>query len=202
MRVRADEVHIGVRHDTGGALGDVTNEAQLCRTTFTCIRGVSDLFFKCGTSTGGWQRGSLTPQMSPALLPTAAPDCDTGGTKRRPMHRGEVVHSQRHRPIDLKSPRSCRRAFRRRAARPEGGTQLPSLCSPVFRQSKSNSPPIRGMDEGLRRRVGLRLRGTLRPLERQHLYARPALVNRQECASLEVLTVRFECPGDYANGAL
>ena len=61
------------------------------------------LFFKCGTSTGGWQRGSLTPQMSPALLPTAAPDCDTGGTKRRPMHPSEIAHSQGHRPIDLYS---------------------------------------------------------------------------------------------------
>ena len=46
------------------------------------------------------------------------------------------------------------------------------------------------------------LRGTLTALERQHPYARPAFVNRQQCASLEVFTVRFECPGDYAHGAL
>ena len=29
--------------------------------------------FKRGTSTGGWQRGSLTPQMPPLLSLTAAP---------------------------------------------------------------------------------------------------------------------------------
>jgi hypothetical protein len=46
----------------------------------------------------------------------------------------------------------------------------------------------------------MRLRGTLRPLERQHPDARPAFVNRQECASLDVLTMRFECPGDDAHG--
>jgi hypothetical protein len=28
--------------------------------------------FKRGTSTGGWQRGSLTPQMPPSLFLTAA----------------------------------------------------------------------------------------------------------------------------------
>ena len=49
-----------------------------------------------------------------------------------------------------------------------------------------------GWDEGLRRRVGLRLRRTLRALERQHPYAGPAFVNRQERASLDVLSVNVE----------
>jgi hypothetical protein len=57
-------------------------------------------------------------------------------------------------------------------------------------RERPNSPePVR-WDEGIRRRVGLRLRGTLRALERQHPYARPAFVNRQERASLDVLTMR------------
>jgi hypothetical protein len=71
--VPAHQVHVGVTHDTGGALGDVTDEARFCRTTATCIWGVGGPpLFNCGTSTGGWQRGSLTPQMSRSLLPTAA----------------------------------------------------------------------------------------------------------------------------------
>ena len=44
-RVPADEVYVGVTHDTGGALGDVTDEARFCRTTATSIRGVSDPLF-------------------------------------------------------------------------------------------------------------------------------------------------------------
>jgi hypothetical protein len=73
-RVLVDEVDADVTHDTGGALRDVTNEARFCRTTATGIWGVSDpRFFKRRTSTGGWQRGSLTPQMPPSLLRTTAP---------------------------------------------------------------------------------------------------------------------------------
>ena len=34
----------------------------------------------------------------------------------------------------------------------------------------------------------------------QHPDARLAFVTRQECASLGVLAVRFECPADYAHG--
>ena len=69
-----DEVHGGVAHDTGGALGDVTDEARFCRTTATCIWGVSDPpFSSAWTAIRGWQRGSLTPQMTPSLLLTAAP---------------------------------------------------------------------------------------------------------------------------------
>ena len=44
-RVPADEVHVGVTHDTGGALGDVTDDARFCRTTATSNRGVSDTHF-------------------------------------------------------------------------------------------------------------------------------------------------------------
>ncbi len=72
-RVPADEVHVGVTHDTGLALGDVTDEARFCRTTATHTSGVSDPHeSRRGTRIGGWQRGSLTPQMSPPLLCTAA----------------------------------------------------------------------------------------------------------------------------------
>jgi len=46
------------------------------------------------------------------------------------------------------------------------------------------------------------LRGALRVLEGQHPHARPAFVNRQERASLDVLTVHFECSGKDARGAV
>ena len=54
-RVSADEVHLSVTHDTGGALDGVTDGARFCRTTATCLWGVSDPpLFKRETSTGGW----------------------------------------------------------------------------------------------------------------------------------------------------
>jgi hypothetical protein len=63
----------GVMDDTGGALGGVTDEARFCRTTVTCIWGVSDpLLTEAWAVIRGWQRGSLTPQMPPSLLLTAA----------------------------------------------------------------------------------------------------------------------------------
>ena len=45
-RVPADEVHVAATYDTGGALGDVTDEARFCRTTATCIWGVSAPLFQ------------------------------------------------------------------------------------------------------------------------------------------------------------
>ena len=75
----------GIARDTRGSLGDVANRARFCRTTATPIPGVSDLHgSRPGTGFGGWQRGSLTPQMLRSLLLTAALHFDAGGTERRP----------------------------------------------------------------------------------------------------------------------
>ena len=41
-RVLADEVDARVIHETGGALRSVMDGARFCRTTATCIWGVSD----------------------------------------------------------------------------------------------------------------------------------------------------------------
>jgi hypothetical protein len=49
-------------HDISGALRSVMDEARFCRTTATCIWGVSDP-----------RKPVLTPQMPPSLLLTAAP---------------------------------------------------------------------------------------------------------------------------------
>jgi hypothetical protein len=50
--------------DSGSALNDGRDRARFCRTNATCMWGVSDPRFSGRrTSTGGWQRGSLTPRM-------------------------------------------------------------------------------------------------------------------------------------------
>jgi len=41
----------GTTSDTASALGDVTDEARFCRTTATCIRGVSDPFSHSSSQT-------------------------------------------------------------------------------------------------------------------------------------------------------
>ena len=69
-----DEVRAGLSHDTSGALGGVTDEDEVPPDD-------SDMHLGRerppktgpGTAIGGWQRGSLTPQMTPSLLLTAAP---------------------------------------------------------------------------------------------------------------------------------
>jgi hypothetical protein len=72
LAVDANEVDTA--SDTSGAFGDGRDRARFCRTIATCIWGVSDsLPTGPGTGSGGWQRGSLTPQMPAPLLPTAAP---------------------------------------------------------------------------------------------------------------------------------
>ena len=63
--VPADEVHVGVTHDTGGALGDVSDEALFCRMTATCIRGVSDPLF---SSAEPRQEGGRGGRSRPACL--------------------------------------------------------------------------------------------------------------------------------------
>jgi len=91
-------------------------------------------------------------------------------------------------------PTSCRHPCRWRAARPDGGTQLPSLCSPCLSSIEVQRSATREWFWRMRRAVVFRLREPVRA------HARPTFVNRQECASLEVLTVRFECPGDDVDG--
>jgi hypothetical protein len=62
------------RVEPRGALDGVAETARLLRTNVTRIWGVSDpLQLDHGAKKGGWQRGSLTPQMLPSLLLTAAP---------------------------------------------------------------------------------------------------------------------------------
>ena len=91
----------GIARDTRGSLGDVTDRARFCRTTATPIPGVSDPHgSRPGTGFGGWQRGSLTPQMPPLTAADSRAHCDAGGTERRPVQRSEVAHRKEHRGIN------------------------------------------------------------------------------------------------------
>ena len=84
-----------------------------------------------------------------------------------------------------------------------GGPVLPSFGSPtLFPSSRVHTWATR-KSEG--RRVTVRptgLREILGPAERQHSDARPLLVDRQERASFDVVTVSFESRDDDARSAL
>ena len=93
----ANENVTRTRVELRGALDGVTDTGWLRRTNATCIWGVSDpLPTGPGTGSGGWQRGSLTPQMRPPLLPNSCADCDTGGKQRRPIDSREVAEHKEH----------------------------------------------------------------------------------------------------------
>ena len=148
-----------------------------------------------GAADGGRSRPSVR-----SLGCDSRADCDTGGTERRPLHR--------RRSRSLARTSTDRSAVNRRSRAPRASTDEPRvqkgeqcsrvLCSPPVSHSKSNS---RQPGDGTRvcavRRGIAATRDPASP-ERQHPDARPAFVNRQERASLDVLTMRFECPGDDA----
>ena len=67
-----DANQVDTASDTSGAFGDGRDRARFCRTTATCFWG-DPLPTGPGTGSGGWQRGSLTPQMTPSPVLTAAP---------------------------------------------------------------------------------------------------------------------------------
>ena len=69
LRIKSTQ---GVKQDTGGALGDVTDEAQFCRTTATCIRGVSDPLFSSAEPRQEGGRGGRSRPDVPSLRPTVA----------------------------------------------------------------------------------------------------------------------------------
>ena len=196
------EVHAVSRTTPAAHLAMLRTKRGSCRTTVTCIWGVSDPLSERGTSTGGWQRGSLTPRCH--LHRCRQPRGQRHGRHRAPpAHRSEIAHSQGHRPVDLYSTNVHAAAVSTESRAPGRGNTAPeSVFPPVFVNRSPDSPQPGDGTRVCGWRVGLRLRGTLRALERQHPYARPAFVNRQERASLDVLTMRFECLGDDAHGAL
>jgi hypothetical protein len=79
-----DANDVDTASDTGGALNDGRDRARFCRTTATCIWGVSDPEHWARDRDRGVAEGVAHAPDVPSLLPTAA-DCDTGGTERRPL---------------------------------------------------------------------------------------------------------------------
>jgi Reverse transcriptase (RNA-dependent DNA polymerase) len=100
--VPADEVHGGATHDVGGALGDVLGRSAVLPDGCDMhLRRERPPLFKRGTSTGGRGGRPSRPRCLAHCCDGRA-HSDTGGTKRRPLHRGEVAHAQGHRPTDVK----------------------------------------------------------------------------------------------------
>jgi len=92
-------------------------------------------FSKRGTSTGGWQRGSLTPQMPSSLLLTAAL---TATRAAQSAARCTAAKSLTRKDIDQSILQSTTFTMPRASTTTSAtrrGTQLPRLCSPHFRQS-------------------------------------------------------------------
>ena len=152
------------------------------------------------------QEGGRGGRSRPRCLPHC---CRQPRSLRHGRHKAPPAAPRRSRSLAKTSTNRSEVSHVHAAARFDGeprvqkGEHSSRVCvPPVFSSVEVQQAATRGGDEGLRRRVGMRLRGTLRALERQHPYARPAFVNRQERASLDVLTMRFECPGDDARGAI
>ena len=132
-RVPADEVHVGVTHDTGRALGDVTDEARFCRTTATWMWGVSDpRKTRSGTVIGGWQRGSLTPQMPPSQLPTLALVATRAAQRAARCTGAKSLSAKGIAESTCLNATLTPAAVRSEATSRGGGTLLPRLCSPLF----------------------------------------------------------------------
>ena len=103
-----DANNVDTAGDADDALDDGKDRAQFRRTIATCIWGVSDpLPTGPGTGSGGWQRGSLTPQMPPSPALTAAPTATRAAKKRRPLDRGEVADRKQHRHFTSVTQSRC-----------------------------------------------------------------------------------------------
>jgi hypothetical protein len=129
----ADANDVDTASDTGGALNDGRDRARFCRTDATCSWGVSDPRFSGRrTSTGGWQRGSLTPRM-PLSLPLTAALTATQAAQSAARCTGGKSHTAKNiadsicLATALTPPR-----VRQGHCVPERGTLLRRLCSPLL----------------------------------------------------------------------
>ena len=107
--------------------------ARFCRTTATPHLGRErPPGSRRGTGIGGWQRGSLTPQMPPPLLLTAALTATRAAQSAArysaaKSHTAKNIAESTRLALTLTRPRAWKRTGRQ-----GGGTLLPSLCSPLF----------------------------------------------------------------------
>jgi hypothetical protein len=120
---------VGPAGDNGGALGDVADTARFCRTTMTSIWGVSDPPRRGGgVKKGAAKWGSLTPQMHPPLLLTAAL------TATRAAHSAARTATKSHTAKNIAESNATRTTLSQPQLGTEqltvGGTLLPLFCSP------------------------------------------------------------------------
>jgi hypothetical protein len=85
---------------------------------------------RLGTVIGGWQRGSLTPQMPPSLLLTAAPTATRAANSAARLRVVKLLTAKSiaTAPGDASTLRCGE--FEHRIAHERGGPLLPSLWSP------------------------------------------------------------------------
>ncbi len=149
-RVLVDEVDAGMAHDIGSALRSVMDEARSAGRQRHASGRERPPKTRLGTVIGGWQRGSLTPQMPPSPLLTAAP---TATRAAKSAARLTVVKLLITRDIATSPPDAITflsRLVDQRTAREHGGPLLPSLCSPLLFFAFVNSTSIRRRESSRR----------------------------------------------------
>ena len=83
-----------------------------------------------GTVIGGWQRGSLTPQMPPPLLSTSAPTARRAAQSAARLTVVKSVIAKNIATLPTTQSRSARGSLIREPRTSKGGPLIPSLCSP------------------------------------------------------------------------
>ena len=87
---------------------------------------------RSGTVVGGWQRGSLTPQMLPSPLLTAAPAATRAAKSAALSTRAKLLIVRDIAMCDMRSRSRSPRVGQTKCAMDAGGPLLPSLWSPRF----------------------------------------------------------------------
>ena len=144
----------------------------VCRTNATCTCGVSDPpRAASGAKSGGERWGSLTPRMLHPVLPTVAPtptraaQSAAPGNAPKPLIRKDIDQS-----ICILAMSTQPRVSGE--PRVEQGEHCSRVCvPPVLSSIEVKQSGNQGVRRGPPERRGLRLRGPVRILQRQHPYA-------------------------------
>ena len=117
------------------------DRARICRTTATCIWGVSDpLIAAVGPRSGGGRGGRSRPDASIVVTDSDA-DCDTGGRQRRPIDSGEVPDPKEHRHFVIDAITFLSGLVDQRTIRAKGDHSS-RVCGPPVFSSLSRFPTI------------------------------------------------------------
>jgi hypothetical protein len=87
---------------------------------------------RLGTVIGGWQRGSLTPQMPPSLLPAIAPTATRAANSAARLSAVKSLIAKNIATSPTDAITFLSRLVDQRTAHEQGGPLLPSLCSPLL----------------------------------------------------------------------